>query len=181
MEEFLKSLQSPSWWLGTIVVGILVNIVSPVISRSLEKVSNSWADNRRKQREKRDKNHHAIAVIIRKSQSHMLLVVSDEQRERSNAIFWAVFSCFCMAVSLYLLRTNVVLPGNAPRYATALGAWVFSALSGLCASFSIRALGKAAISQSILRQSWEGTNVEKEMKAHTETEVPTAADSQARP
>lgn len=171
MEEFLRNLQSPSWWAGTIVVGILVNLLTPFISRILESLSNSWADKRRKDREKKEKKQHDIAVAIRTSQIHMLLIVAHEQRDRSRALFWALFSCFCMGVSLYLVQIIVTLHAHPLRYAASLTGGVFSAFSGFCASFAFGALGKAKISQSILRQSWSGTNIEKMMKAQTGADV----------
>ncbi|MCY0856017.1 hypothetical protein [Cupriavidus sp. D39] len=176
MEEFLKNLQSPSWWVGTIVVGILVNLATPLISRSLEKFSSSWADKRRKQREERDKRHHKLAVAMRTSPSWMLLIVAQEQRNRSNAIIWALFACFCMGVALYAGRKGI-LPDTPWYEAGRLFGGVFAALSGVCTSFAIRALGQAAINQSILRQSWSGTNIEKAMKAQMEADAATVTDA----
>jgi hypothetical protein len=76
MKEFFNNLTSISWWIGVVIVGILINLVSAYIKSKLDsrlsKASTWWQkrslaheEKRRKELQKlRDKHHEQVMLAL---------------------------------------------------------------------------------------------------------------------
>ena len=90
MNEFLVNLSSLSWWLGVVVVGILINVVSPYLNRWLErtllKTSSTFRRRAIQLSEQRSKKIAELKVDPHKQ----ILYAFKEQRLRIRALYGTV-------------------------------------------------------------------------------------------
>ncbi len=98
MNDFLKNLSSASWWIGVVVVGLIINIVSVYIKANLDsrlaKASTWWQkrslarnENRKKEIEKLRKNPHGQI---------MLALAALRDRIRCGVFFSCGFTVFVL-------------------------------------------------------------------------------------
>lgn len=111
MDEFIKQLSSPSWWIGVVVIGIVINVISAPLGRVFEaqlgKVS-SWQ--RHKSQEKIVKRQKLLESL-RKSEIKQLFYAMQEQRLRIRS-----FENFVIgSLSLGVVFMALVLAGETIR------------------------------------------------------------------
>ena len=84
MNEFWRNLESSSWWIGVVVVGILINILAaylkPWIDSLMSRVSTRWATRNQKLRDERTKR---IAFLRHDSNEQVL----TSNRKVENLLF----------------------------------------------------------------------------------------------
>ncbi|MCJ7635824.1 hypothetical protein MUP77_25965 [Candidatus Bathyarchaeota archaeon] len=86
MKEFVESLSSPAWWIGVVVVGILINIASaylkPRIDTTLAGIS-VWSSQRT---QKRKEHREKLIELLAKNPQKQLIFAHRAMRhlERSN-------------------------------------------------------------------------------------------------
>jgi len=105
MEEFLKEATSLHWWIGVVIVGVLINIASAYIRRCLEyslsTVSGYW---RKKSEERVSRNSSKIELL--KSNPELRIVFAlRESRHRIRS-----FMFFIIGIALFILAKG------APEY-----------------------------------------------------------------
>src|SRR5712692_2460018 len=96
MEELARNLGSPSWWVGVVVVGILLNVISaylkPPIDKALSTVSRSWRIRSVALRARRAK----LIEELRANRHLQLLFLAAEARHRSRGVVFLLLSLICV-------------------------------------------------------------------------------------
>jgi len=114
MTEFLAQLSSPSWWLGIVVVSLLVNLASAYIKSPLDgflsHLSKKWDERSALARQQRD----ALVDSLARDQHKQLLFLAAEMRCRLREILYSVLAVF-------LLVAVVVDPILSPPLSGGLG------------------------------------------------------------
>jgi hypothetical protein len=87
MQTLSQNLISIEWWLGVVIVGILLNILSaylkPLIDRAFAKVSSSWDVRTKRKLQERV----TLVQHLRNNPQEQLHLVAEEMRCRLRAIF----------------------------------------------------------------------------------------------
>ncbi len=102
MEEFYKSISTPSWWIGVVVVGIVVNIVSVYVKSLVERVSlkigGAWS-----RAATEAANQRAQWVQLLRSDQHAQLIMhAREQRLRTQAVHMLLHSVVFVVLGFLL-------------------------------------------------------------------------------
>jgi hypothetical protein len=88
MEEFINNLSSPSWWIGVVVIGILLNLLSDYLRQSLDKgssrISRWWANRSEQSRRKRNEQ----LDVLRSDKQEQILLSTKEIVYRLQSIFF---------------------------------------------------------------------------------------------
>lgn len=109
MEEFIKSLSSPSWWIGVVIVGIVINIASAYLKNPIDKVlihtSSSWRIRRTESLEKRK----ALIELLKTDSELLILYAMSENRFRIRCIGFILigFLAFYMSTSIIWQFSNI--------------------------------------------------------------------------
>jgi hypothetical protein len=102
VDEIVKVLSSPAWWISVVVVGIAVNIVSaylkPYLDSRLSRFSGWW----RVRSEKQKALRRATIDRLRRSEHEQLLASLDDLRDRSRSLYMLVFGVFMMLLQEWL-------------------------------------------------------------------------------
>jgi len=92
MDQFAKSLTSVSWWLGVVVVGVALNLISaylkPKVDSTLSAASGWWKSRSEKQRAKRAE----MIAFLRDNPDEQAFFIAEELRHRIRAVMWLIFS-----------------------------------------------------------------------------------------
>lgn len=106
MDEFVKNLSSPSWWLGVFVVGLIVEMLGGSLrdwlGKLLAKISEYWALKRRI----RSKKQQQLLRDLKSDDTLLCLYAMRESRYRTRALFALVLGIVFMGVALQLVDTN---------------------------------------------------------------------------
>lgn len=115
MNEFISYVQSPAFWLGVLVVGVLVNLIAaylkPHIDKSLSSVSARWA----KKVEELERKRMARIKTLR-GDKHKQLVASRRQVEH------LIESVHSLALAAIMMLAGIGLKVFDPEsWSTAIG------------------------------------------------------------
>lgn len=101
MRAFLDNLKSPAWWLGIVVVGIVINLLSAYLKPRFDSVlarwSVYWATRSKQQQEER---LHRIA-LLRDKPLEQILATSIELRHRVRALTFLVMGSILICGALF--------------------------------------------------------------------------------
>ena len=87
MDKILSDISSTSWWVGVIIVGVMVNLISSFLSRkmdSLHTIVSRWRVNRS---ESLKKEHQMKVNELAGNSSRQILVAIEESNLRMKAIY----------------------------------------------------------------------------------------------
>ena len=102
MDEFSKNLSSLSWWLGVVVVGLLLNIASAYLKAPLDRIlsamSTSWNLRSETLRASRD----AQIKLVRESDRELQLLIAEELRDRLRAIHTTLLAVFFILFYVFI-------------------------------------------------------------------------------
>ena len=105
MNDFFRSLSSPSWWVGVVIVGILINLVSaylkPRLDRRLSGWSRWWATRTEEQRRSRQ----ARIQKLRESQHEQTMAAIAGLRSKLESVSSMVMTAL-LTVCLLGLSTQ---------------------------------------------------------------------------
>lgn len=101
MENFLRDASSINWWVGVVLVGIVINIVSSYIKKALEdklsNLSNFWKD-KKEQRAQLEKNK---VELLRGDSELRVLFALRESRYRIRSMIFIMFGYVSLAIAGY--------------------------------------------------------------------------------
>ena len=153
MDEFSKSISSLSWWLGVVVVGILLNIISAYLKSPLDRlfsgVSGWW---RTRSDVERSKRAAAIAKLSGNFEEQIVLA-HTETRHRLRGTLFALVTVFMLV--LYLSVKLSLVGATIKGGETHDFLWVqklFYWGSMLIASFSVVEITRANSCESLLKE-----------------------------
>ena len=99
MEEALNAFKNPTWWILTVVVGLLLNVLAPFINRSIE---SAWASRSKKRREEVERLEGAIKVTVDR-----LSTKPDGLIEaKLDVIYWCLR--IILTLTIYLLLVQII-------------------------------------------------------------------------
>jgi hypothetical protein len=113
MEEFSRSLNSLSWWIGVVVVGIILNLLSAYLKGPLDKLmsffSSKWRD---RNDESRRNSQLYISELIQSSEARAICW-QREVRRRLQSLAMLIVSLIFLALSIYIqLRVSQFDPAG---------------------------------------------------------------------
>lgn len=107
MDEFIKSINSISWWFGVVFVGLILNILSTYIKEwvdsVLSKISLWW----RKRSNAAYTSRILLIADLRNDKHKQVLMLAEENRNRQLCIFYMTIALVCLI--LYVLLKIRVL------------------------------------------------------------------------
>jgi hypothetical protein len=113
MDEFLSNLYSLSWWLGVVVVGILINIISPYLNKGMDKIlMKTSATFKNKTMERLEKRKQKIDEL--KADPHKQIMFSfREQRLRIRTLFGLLggflFAFISVFIGFLIVGTHITM------------------------------------------------------------------------
>jgi hypothetical protein len=120
MEEILKNLMSPSWWLGVVLVGVTINLFSGYLQKRLARTTSNLTLRWRLKSKARRADRRQLVKRLRASDYEKVMAAADELRERTNSIYWAFLAAISFSVSPLSVITFMVSP-NAPIHISDTG------------------------------------------------------------
>ena len=153
MDEFAKTITSLSWWLGVVLVGILLNVISAYLKSPLDKFFSSISKRWRTRSEIARLQRERLIAELRENPTRQALLLEEENRYRLRGIVYALATVFNLI--LYLsVRLSVVLTSiNGWAGPERWGQWLLFWLSMLVAFFCISALSKANSCEALLKEA----------------------------
>jgi hypothetical protein len=107
MDELIKNVTSIAWWIGVVLVGIVLNLVSaylqPRLDRFLSFVSSTW---RLRSEKKREQWQRRLAEV-RQSPDEQLFVLAEEMRCRLRAMFYFAVALLLLVFSFWIQTLTV--------------------------------------------------------------------------
>lgn len=147
MEEFLNNLSSPSWWIGVIIIGIILNLVAAYLKTHLDtrlsRFSKWWRDRseiRKKERESK------IKKLRNNPQEQILFAVS--------ALRFRIRSVHFLTVTIMLFVFTLDLPIRSLRI-------FLLAIAALALLFSLSDHTEAVTMESLVNESRKDIDEEK--------------------
>ena len=87
LDEFLKNTSSAAWWIGVVVVGVVLNLVSAYLKKPIDLILSAVSSRWRRRSESARRERVALIAKIRGDKSLQTKLLADEMRERLNAIW----------------------------------------------------------------------------------------------
>lgn len=108
MEEFINSLSSPSWWMGVVIVGVIINVASAYLKKPIDlllsKVSSSWRARQTAAVEKRN----ALVESLRNDSNLLLLYSMSENRYRIRSVGFLLLAFAIFFMSTFAIGVSDV-------------------------------------------------------------------------
>ena len=96
MDDLLKFLTSPSWWIGVVLVSLLINLASAYIKSPLDgflsNVSRRWSERSARSKQKRA----ALVASLAADKHKQLLYLAEESRCRFRELLWVALAIFLL-------------------------------------------------------------------------------------
>ena len=138
MDDFLKSLASPSWWIGVVLVSLLINLASAYIKSPLDaflsNVSRRWSERSVRSKQKRI----ALVASLAADKHKQILYLARESRCRFRELLWIALAIFLLVAFIAdsLLYSSSYASANHPWLKTViLVTLVFSLISSFSQRF----------------------------------------------
>ena len=100
MDEILKTITSPSWWIGVVGVSFVVNILSAYAKSPFDSLLGSISRHWQQRSESSRKRRNAQISMLRSSQHLQLIYLAREHRRRLQEISWLGMAGFFMFFSV---------------------------------------------------------------------------------
>jgi hypothetical protein len=102
MDEFIKSLSSPAWWIGVVAVGVILNVVSTYLKSGIEGVANMLIHRWRVLSDKNEAAKIVILTRIRQNAKFRRFMHETETRKRLSAIHYSLYALCIFALGVML-------------------------------------------------------------------------------
>ena len=117
MEELLRNVSSPSWWVGVVIVGILINLISAYLKPRIDGIASKLSTRRRNQ-VAADQEFRKAAVERLKADPHeQLMAAAVELRHRLRALWSMLLGVLSFACYVAVRFPGMGLEPGAPRTA----------------------------------------------------------------
>jgi hypothetical protein len=149
----MRNLVSLEWWLGVVLVGLVLNIVSaylkPIVDRALSKISRSWRDRSVAQRGKRAK----VIAQLRANPHLQLLMLSAELRHRFRGVVYLLLAAIFFLGYTAIGTADLVLALGGILRANAWHRHVFSGVAALLFFFFLYERGAAEQCKALVSEA----------------------------
>jgi hypothetical protein len=101
MDSITQNLGSVNWWVGVVIVGILINLISAYLKKPADKFlsgfSNWWSTRTEKQRREREIRIQKMRV----SPSEQILASLEMLHLRVRVNYWVLLFLFCVVIVVF--------------------------------------------------------------------------------
>lgn len=109
MDELVSMVQSPAWWISTVVVGFMLEVAAPSVAKKLGAMaaylSSAWANRSERSRQK---NELEVRRLVNYPEA-LQMAMHKETRARQDVMLWIVLLA-STAFAFLLIRKFVPLP-----------------------------------------------------------------------
>lgn len=113
MDEALKAFSSPSWWVLSVVIGLLLNILAPFINKGIESF---WASHSKRKADELARAEasiqRSVQYLLKKEETGLLLA-------KIEAMYWAVRIVLVLSIYLLLIQVAFSIPSQFANVAAA--------------------------------------------------------------
>jgi hypothetical protein len=102
MEDLLKQLSSLSWWIGVVVVGVIVSLVAAYLKPRIDSIIASVSDRSRKKNERREEQRQAQIAFLRGGRHEQLMFALGINHRRLRALSFILVGVLVMLTALAL-------------------------------------------------------------------------------
>jgi hypothetical protein len=106
MMDFLHNLSSPSWWVGVVAVGIVINLVSSYLKPRIDNWAAGFSAKRRSRLERQRQEHETHVNLLATDPLEFDFVALSEIRRRQRCVMGLLFSVILFLIVL-VDRSNV--------------------------------------------------------------------------
>jgi hypothetical protein len=156
MEDIFKSIASPNWWVGVVLVGLALNLASAYLKAPLDRLMSRLSETWRRRVERSRLLADAQMAELRSSEDSRRDMWQNEIRARLQAIAFLLFAILFMLfyLSQRLRDPSTYLAELEGKAYWALGLSYWS--SALCVVLSVARHFVAANRGSLLRHARDG-------------------------
>lgn len=137
MDELLKTITSISWWVGVVIVGFLLNLLSAYAKSPLDAflggISRSWQRRSERSRAKRK----AQIEALRSSEHLQILYLAREQRRRLQEIAWLAMACLFTLMTISSKILARLPPDGGKQPVSPLFVYFVGGMGLLCLLFAL--------------------------------------------
>jgi hypothetical protein len=108
LDDFLKGLASPSWWMGVVIVGIIINVLSAYLKKPLDKLFGSISSGWRERSERKSKERNDLIDTLKSDESLLVLFALTENRYRTRSVGFLLMSFAMFSGSILLAETTII-------------------------------------------------------------------------
>lgn len=102
MEQFLKDITSTSWWIGVVVVGIIINLISSYLKPFLDERMSKFSAEKKEALEKSQKQHTLLVESLKKDQRLYLAYAFKDVRLSNGAV-----GLICLSIFIFLFSAQI--------------------------------------------------------------------------
>lgn len=99
MQEFIKNLTSTSWWIGVVIVGIILNLVSSYLKPFLDDTMSKISSSKKALSEKQAEEWKSLVAAIKNDQHAYMVEAFRDLRHRNKALALFIMSILLFALS----------------------------------------------------------------------------------
>jgi len=99
MNDLLAEMATLRWWIGVVLVGIIINIISRPIGKWSDSIFGLISKQYRARNEKAKQERDKYIEFLRKNPSEKYIITLEELRDRIRAITYFIFSLLLLALS----------------------------------------------------------------------------------
>mgnify|MGYP001233321823 CR=1 FL=1 len=103
MDEALKAFSSPSWWVLSVVIGLVLNILAPFINKAIESF---WATHSKRKTEELA----SAAAVIRSKVERLAKRDTGLLEAKMEAMYWAIRIVLVLSIYLLLVQATFAIP-----------------------------------------------------------------------
>ncbi|SGY87688.1 hypothetical protein [Moritella viscosa] len=103
MEPFLVSLTTPSWWVGVVIVGIIINVISSYLKNPIDKILSAISGSRRERNKRKLNERNELISTLRDDADLLILFAMSENRYRIRSVGFLLISFAAFSGSTLLI------------------------------------------------------------------------------
>ena len=93
MEEILKTVSSPGWWITAVLFGIVINLASAYLKGPLDRIGGSLSSSWRNRNEKSRREHRERLDALRSNTNLQFFVLLEALQLRASSSEWLTVAC----------------------------------------------------------------------------------------
>ena len=101
MSDFLGDLSSLRWWMGVVVVGLLVNIAAPAVRAAIVRLGRRFFGAFRTASERFDRAYEERLATLRANPHLQVMAAFEELREAVGGMVWGFVGASLLAYGVY--------------------------------------------------------------------------------
>jgi hypothetical protein len=159
MSEFLSNLTKGSFWLGVVLVGLLINLASTWLQSAFGKVSLRYMERQRAKTDKENRRYARMLRLATESDRYFNLVIYQGDNHRAAADRWILLATLLSAVFIGFLfvlkevRASGAFSEPVLQWGQASLCAVQTVVFVTCLMQSVRQLTKAARCADVVHQA----------------------------